>query len=101
MKDLFSSYIPDFRKLHGSQQCPAKMLENQKNALDKGDSMCTLNLSKAFDTINHDLLLAKLKVQGFSKDAITLMCSYLKNRKQRVVINNSAITIKAVVAGVS
>ena len=40
-----------FQKLHASQQCFVKMLENWKNALDKGDSVCTLlkDLSKAFD----------------------------------------------------
>ena len=40
-----------------------------------------MDLSKAFDTINHDLLLAKLKAYGFSKQALSFMCSYLKNRR--------------------
>ena len=59
-----------------------------------------MDLSKAFDTINHDLLLAKLKAYCFSREALTLICSYLKNRKQKVVINNSASTTQTVVAGV-
>ena len=59
-----------------------------------------MDLSKAFDTINHDLLLLKLKAYGFSKDVLTLMWNYLKNRKQRVVINNCASTAETVVAGV-
>ena len=37
-----------------------------------------MNLSLTFDTINHDLLLAKLLVYRFSKNAINLVCSYLK-----------------------
>ena len=78
------------------------MLENWKSALDKSESVCALfmDLSKAFDTINHDLLLAKLKAYGFSREALTLMRSYLKNRKQKVVINNSASTTQTVIAGV-
>ena len=59
-----------------------------------------MDLSKAFDTINQDLLPAKLKAYGFSKDELTLMCSYLQNRKQKVVINNSASTAQTVIAGI-
>ena len=47
-----------------------------------------IDLSKVFDTINNDLLLAKLKACGFSMNAVKLMCNYLKNRKQQVQINN-------------
>ena len=100
--NLLSDYITGFRKSHGSRHCLAKVLENWKSALDKSESVCALfmDLSKAFDTINHDLLLAKLKAYGFSREALTLMCSYLKNRKQKVVINNSASTTQTVIAGV-
>ena len=95
--NLFSDYITGFRKSHGSQHCLVKMLENWKSAVDKSESVCALfmDLSKA-----HDLLLAKLKAYGFSREALTLMCSYLKNRKQKVVINNSASTTQTVIAGV-
>ena len=59
-----------------------------------------MDLSKAFDTVNHGLLLLKLKAYGFSEYALTLMCTYLKNQKQRVVINNSASITETVIAGV-
>ena len=82
--DLLSNYITGFPKLKGSQHVLVKMIENWKNALDKTDSVCVwfMDLSKAFDTINHDLLIAKLKAYGFSKDALTLMCNYLKIAKK-------------------
>ena len=72
------------------------VLEKWKIALDKLQNICVLfmDLSKALDTINHDLLPAKLKAYGFSTSALDLMCSYLKNRKQSVQINNNFSSVK-------
>ena len=58
-----------------------------------------MDFSKAFDTINHGFLLAKLKAYGFSKKAFSFMCSYLNNRRQRVKINNKFSSLKKVIAG--
>ena len=46
-----------------------------------------IDLSKAFDTINYSLLLAKLHAYGFSKQTLAIICSYLSDRKQRTKIN--------------
>ena len=43
--------------------------------------------SKAFDTINHSLLLAKLKAYGFSDKALSLLQSYICSRFLRGIIN--------------
>ena len=48
-----------------------------------------MDLSKVFDTINHSLLLAKLKAYGFSNQALSLLQSYLRNRFQRSIVNGS------------
>ena len=58
-----------------------------------------MDLSKAFDSINHDLLLATLKAYGYSENALKLMCSYLKYRRQAVQINNNFSSYKKVQAG--
>ena len=77
------------------------MLEKWKSALDKGGNIFVLfmDLSKAFDTINHDLLLVKLKSYGFSINVLDLICSYLKKEKQPVQINNSFSSAKMVLSG--
>ena len=58
-----------------------------------------MGLSKAFDSISHDLALAKLEAYGCSENALKLMCSYLKDRWQAVQINNNFSSYKKVQAG--
>ena len=48
-----------------------------------------MNLSKAFDTINYDLLLAKLHAYIFTNKSLRLIKSYLTNRWKRTKINTS------------
>ena len=102
METKISKCVTEFRKSHGKQHSLTVMLQKWKKALDKEENMSAIfvDLSKAFDTINHDLLLAKLKAYGFSKQALSFMCSYLKNRRQRVQINNKFTSLKEVIAGV-
>ena len=58
--------------------------------MDNGTYVSALfmDFSKALDTINHKLMLAKLKAYCFSINALNHMHSYLKNRKEKVQINN-------------
>ena len=76
------------------------MLEKWKLSIDnKGFAGGVLvDLSKAFDTINHQL--PKLHVYEFSKQALVIICSYLSNRKQRIKINNVFSSWKDLILGV-
>ena len=58
------------------------MSEKRKREIDNGPYVSALfmELSKAFDTINHDLMLAKLKAYRFSTNALNLKHTYLKNK---------------------
>ena len=46
-----------------------------------------MDFAKAFDVIDHDLLLRKLTLYGLSNDTLHLISSFLSNRKQLVCIN--------------
>ena len=59
-----------------------------------------MDLLKAFDSIPHDLLIAKMLAYGFSKDAVTFFYSYLKRRKQNVWINNTHSVFQILLYGV-
>ena len=102
MEDKLSNYVTGFRKSLWTQHSLFVMLERWKQAIDKGEyiSVMYMDLSKAFDTINHDLLLAKLRAYGFSTSALNLLYSYLKYRKQKVVINNKTSSSDVVIASV-
>ena len=67
------------------------MIEKWKHALDKGRTVGTIfmDLSKAFDTLNHNLLPPKVNVYGFSFIAIKFVQSYFSERFQRVNANNN------------
>ena len=60
-----------------------------------------MDLSKAFDTLNHELLIAKLDAYGFSHDSLRLLYSYLSNRWQRTKINNTYSSWSEILLGVS
>ena len=90
MEPQFPHLSCGFRKNHNTQHSLLKMLEKWKLVLDKG---CTIraifmDLSKAFDTLNHKLLLAKLNACAFSENAITCIKSSLSYRYQRINKNN-------------
>ena len=78
------------------------MLERWKQALDKkyiAGALLT-DLSKAFDCINHGLLIATLKTYGFDNDSLRYIYSYLTERKQRVKVNNSVSLSSNIESGV-
>ena len=60
-----------------------------------------MDLSKTFDCLNHELLIAKLEAYGFSRSALKLVHDYLSNKKQRVEINGSFSSWQESMKGVS
>ena len=78
------------------------MLEIWNKVLDKGNFVDSIfmNLSKTFDTLNRDLLIAKLETYGFSITYLRYIRSYLIQRLQRTGVNNSFSLWKDITAGV-
>ena len=65
------------------------MIEKWQRFLDIGGHAGALltDLSKAFDCMDHELLITKLHAYGFDTDALKFLYSYLKDKKQRTKIN--------------
>ena len=93
---IFSKYLSGFRKGHSMQHCLLFML-----ALDNG--LCTgillTDLSKAFDCISHEFLIAKLNAYGFTKNALRLINDYLSKRRQRTKVGESFSTWRELIYG--
>ena len=81
MENFLSPYLCGYRKSFNTQQALLPLIENWKKILDnKGFAGAVLmDLCKAFDMINHDLLAAKLHAYDFSNDSLKLLYSYLQN----------------------
>ena len=79
-----------------------RLIKNWKTALDKSSftGAVLMNLSKAFDCIPHDLLIAKLYAYGQSFSLVTFLNSQLKDRKQNVRINNIFSEFQNILSGV-
>ena len=102
MQNKFSIYLTGFRKNHGTQHALLKMIETLKTKLNMSHKVGVIymDLSKAFDSLNHELLIAKLKCYGLDQHAVEFFRSYLSNRYQCCKVNNTLGGWRKIIAGV-
>ena len=91
MENKLSKYLCAYRKGCNTEDALLRLLQNWRNHLDNKEIVGTilLDLSKAFDTLPHDLIIAKLAAYGLGDRALNQIMSYLSNRKQRCKIGSS------------
>ena len=99
---FLSPFLAAYRKSYSTQHVLVKMIEEWRENLDKNFFVGAVltDLSKAFDCIPHDLLIAKLSAYGLSSDSLCYIYSYLKDRKQCVQINNKQSEFDTIISGV-
>ena len=90
------------RKGYNSQHVLIRLLEEWRQHLDNSNAVggVFMDLSKAFDCVPYDLLIAKLAVYSVNENLLMYLYSYLSNRKQCVRINNVHSSFQTVISGV-
>ena len=85
-EDIFHEHVFAYRKHHGTDTALLSLTEQWRKELDQHKiiGIVSMDLSKAFDTLPHELLVAKLKSYGADGKTTDLVHDYLANRRQRV-----------------
>ena len=99
---ILSKHQCGFRQGHSTQHSLLLMVEKLKKSLDNSGvgGMLLTALSKAFDCLRHDLLIAKLAAYGFDQPSLCFIFSYLSGRTQRTKVNNAYISYTDIKYGV-
>ena len=88
--NLLSKYQSGFRPMHSTLTALIDITDNWYFNIDNGltNAILFIDLKKAFDTIDHEILLSKLELYGFNGASLNLFRDYLSDRTQVTVINN-------------
>ena len=91
-----------FRPKHSTSSALINCTEKIRKALDSGKYVCSvlIDLRKAFDTVDHDILFSKLNFYGVRGVALSWFKSFLSNRSQYVSVSGTKSSIKFILHGV-
>jgi len=99
---LLHTFQSGFRQNHSCQSSLIRLIDSWLQNIDSGQIVGSvyLDLKKAFDLVDHDILLNKMSMYHFSESVLTLMQSYLSNRQQCVKVGTQKSSFKTIKAGV-
>ena len=91
IQQYLNPFLCGFRQGHGTQHALFWLLQAWQKELDDSGYTGTvlMDLSKAYDCVPHDLIIAKFEAYGFDNISLKLFHSYFSNRKQRVKIGSA------------
>ena len=100
--DLLGDRQFGFRSLHSTALALSKVTNTWLLNLDSGrmSSVVLLDIQKAFETVDHQMLLDKLRCYGVSGDQLVFFASYLNNRQQCYNVNGKLSSTKRIRCGV-
>ena len=100
--DLHSAHQSGFRSGYSTQDVLLYVTDKWLKTIDEGKytGAVFLDLTKAFDTVNHKILLSKLSYYGFQEASYDLLCNYVSDRQQRVLFNGELSDWETVSIGV-
>ena len=99
---MMSSLLSAYRSRYNTQHVLLRLIEQWRACLDDNKVMggILMDLSKAFDCLPHDLLIAKLEAYGLGRSSLLLLLSYLKDCKQSVKIKGIRSLFQLIKSGV-
>ena len=99
---LLNTYQSGFRSMHSTTTALLETTNNWSINIDNGllNGVLFIDLKKAFDTIDHEIILRKLANYGVDPNALRFFASYLCNRSQKCTVNGALSSASKLTCGV-
>ena len=99
---LLSEQQYGFREKHSTELAAVKLVDYINHEMDIGNTpeAIFIDLSKAFDTLNFDILIHKLQFYGLSGNSLALMKSYVTGRMQYILFNKTKSDLAIITTGI-